>query len=412
MTAFVVCLLCSTLSQCQTAPSQKQAPTKVIRCGSLFDGISVGLQKDKVIRVQANRIVAIANFQPGPGASAGLDVLDYSAETCLPGLIDVHVHVIEQDPMRRETKGAAAQSLSASALERTLGYGFTTVRNLGTTTLGPSDIDVRNAVEAGLLAGPRMQIAMMNTTTRNFGVKGEPMLRETVDKLAAAGSQWIKIFASPGWDYAPEYDATELAAIVDEAHKKGLKVAMHTVGAEDSHSAVQAHVDSIEHGVDIADADLALMRERGIVYVPTLSVLQFASALPDQKDPAMWTYQLKRNYSTFDRALKAKVKIAFGTDAGALDGGYSANPAPQLGMMVQHGMSPREAILSSIREGAELMDMKNNIGSIEVGKLADIIAVRGDPLTDISVLEHVDFVMKDGRTFKSNNNAQAPHASR
>ena len=159
-------------------------------------------------------------------------------------------------------------------------------------------------------------------------------------------------------------------------------------------------MDSIEHGIDIRDADLKLMHDFGIVYVPTMSALQFASALPRRNDSGVWISQLNRSFSTFERALKAKVKIALGTDAGALDGRYTANPAQQFRLMVQHGMSPVQAILASTHEGPALLKMGDQIGSIQVGKYADVVAVKGDPTSDIAVLEHIVFVMKNGRVIE------------
>ena len=378
-----------------------ESPTSLeVRCGSLFDGVSSKLRKNVLLRIENDRIAGISSFGQGSAARFSPNVVDLSAQTCLPGLTDVHVHIITQDPTRREIHGSASQSLSAGDLMRTLRYGFTTVRNLGTKTLGPSDIDVRSAIAAGLLIGPRLQVASCSTDTRYLGAKSVPTLRATVDRLVKAGSQWIKLFASPGWDYAPQYDATELAAIVDEAHREGARVAIHTVNPEETHSAVAAHVDSIEHGIDIRDADLKLMHDSGIVYVPTMSVLQFVSALPGRNDSAVWIYQLNQSFSTFERALKAKVKIAFGTDAGALDGRYTANPAQQFRLMVQHGMSPIQAILASTHEGPALLNMSDQIGSIQVGKYADVVAVKGNPTSDIAVLEHIVFVMKNGRVIE------------
>jgi imidazolonepropionase-like amidohydrolase len=199
----------------------------------------------------------------------------------------------------------------------------------------------------------------------------------------------------PGPDNGSKYSKEQIAAIVDEAHKKGVKVAMHTVAFEGSHRAIASGVDSVEHGVDIEDADLKLMKDHGITLVPTIFVLSYVATLPGRDDKAKWLDFSKRSIDTFQRALKAKVKIAFGTDAGAA--GWTSNPAQQFQMMVSHGMSPIEAIQSATFEGARLLGMDKQIGSIEVGKLADIVAVQGDPLADVSRLEHVMFVMKDGQ---------------
>jgi imidazolonepropionase-like amidohydrolase len=266
--------------------------------------------------------------------------------------MDVHVHPIKEDPQRRELQ-TPPESLSAENLLRTLRYGFTTVRNLGAGRLGQSDIDVRNAVADGSIPGPRLKIAIRcETKDRNFGVKGPTELRAAVDRLANEGPDWIKLYGTvagprPGVSDAEnklQYSEEELSAIVDEAHKKGVKVAMHTIGALDSHRAIVSHVDSVERGVDIEDADLRLLKDSGITFVPNLFVISYVVALPGRNDHALWVDRMKQSFDTFERALKTKVKIAFGTDAPAQN--WTSNPAQQFQMMVSHGMTPMEAIQS------------------------------------------------------------------
>lgn len=349
-----------------------------------------------LLRVEGDRIASLSDDGRAFTHQSAAKAIDLSTATCLPGLIDVHVHLIHQDAQRRELH-TPAESLSADNLLRTLRYGFTTVRNLGTDGLGRSDIDVRNAVAKGFLPGPRLKIAISDTRTRNFGVTGPSDFRAAVDRVVNEGSDWIKLYDAvmPGPEDGTHYSTEQISAIVDEAHKKGAKVAMHTVAAEGSHRAIVGGVDSVEHGVDIEDADLRLMKDRGITFVPTLFVLSYVAALPGRNDTARWVDFSNRSLDTFERALKAKVTIAFGTDAGAA--GWTSNPAQQFRMMVNHGMTPMQAIQSATLEGARLLEMDKRIGSIEVGKLADLVAVEGDPLADVSRLEHVMFVMKDGQ---------------
>lgn len=368
----------------------------LIRCGTLIDGVSVVPRKDVLLRVEGNRIANLSEDGRAATQESTARNVDLSTATCLPGLIDVHVHLIEQDAQRRELQ-MPSKSLSAESLLRTLRYGFTTVRNLGTEGLGPSDIDVRNSVANGLLLGPRLKIAISDTETRNFGVTGPNDFRAAVDRIVNDGSDWIKLYDSlwPGPENGTHYSQDEISAIVDEAHQKGARVAMHTVAFEGSHRAVASGVDSVEHGVDIRDADLMVMKDHGITLVPTLFVLSYVATLPGRNDKAKWIDFSKRSSDTFKRALKARVKIAFGTDAGAAD--WTSNPAQQFQMMVSNGMTPMEAIQSATLQGARLLGMEKQIGSIEVGKLADIVAVQGDPLADVSRLEHVMFVMKDGQ---------------
>ena len=233
-------------------------------------------------------------------------------------------------------------------------------------------------------------------------MKGASELRAAVDRLVKDGSDWIKLFDTvfPGPEDGTQYTEQEIAAIVDEAHKKGVKVAMHAVALEGSHRAIAGGVDSVEHGVNIDDADLRRMKDSGITFVPTLFVLSYAATLPGRNDHAKWADFSKRSFDTFERVLRARVKIAFGTDAGALD--WTSNPAQQFQMMVSHGMAPMAAIQSATIEGARLLGMDQQVGSIEVGKLADIVAVQGDPLADARQLEHVMFVMKDGQVINLN----------
>jgi imidazolonepropionase-like amidohydrolase len=387
-----------------TEPPASSPQVTLIRCGTLIDGVSAVPRKNVLLRVEGNRIASLGTNRRTLSHESSARTIDLSTATCFPGLIDVHVHLIEEDPQRRELQ-TPPKSLSGENLLRTLRYGFTTVRNLGTDTLGPSDIDVRNSIANGSLPGPRLKIAIgggRNLGTSNIVAKGPTELRAAVDRVVNEGSDWIKLFDAdqPGPESGAKYSEEEISAIVDEAHKKDVKVAMHTIAFEGSHRAIAGGVDSVEHGVDIADADLRLMKDHGITFVPTPFVISYVATLPGRDDKSKWADFLKRSFDTFERALKAKVKIAFGTDAGAAD--WTSNPAQQFQMMVTHGMTPMEAIQSATMEGARLLGMDKQIGSIEVGKLADIDAVQGDPLTDVSRLEHVVFVMKDGQPIDLN----------
>lgn len=385
----------------RSQPPPPSSQVTFVRCGTLIDGVSAIPRKDVLLRIEGNRIVSLSENGHAAKHESAARIIDLSGATCLPGLIDVHVHLINQDPQRRELK-TASESLSAENLLRTLRYGFTTVRNLGTDGLGRSDIDVRNSIGNGSLPGPRVKIAICDSDARNFGVKGSAELRAAVDRIVNEGSDWIKLYDAvmPGPESGAQYSEEEILAIVDEAHKKGVKVAMHTIALEGSRRAIAGGVDSVEHGLNIDDADLKRMKDSGITYVPTMFVISYAAGLPGRDDHAKWVDFSKQSFDTFERAIKAKVTIAFGTDSGALD--WTSTPAQQFPMMVSHGMTPMMAIESATMEGARLLGMDKQIGSIEIGKLADIVAVQGDPLADVSRLEHVMFVMKDGRQIDLN----------
>lgn len=225
-------------------------------------------------------------------------------------------------------------------------------------------------------------------------------LRAAVDRLVEEGTDWIKLFGTLGPENELQYSIEELSAVVDEAHKNGVKVAMHTIVEADSQRAVASGVDNTEHGVDIAEEDLKKMSQSNIAFVPTMSVMAYASTLPGRNDNAIWTDRTKRSNATFERALRANVKIVFGTDSCAVN--WTSNPVQQLQVMVSHGMTPLQAIRSATIDGANLLGMSKQVGSVEVGKFADIIGVQGDPLTDVSRIEKVVFVMKDGLRFDLN----------
>lgn len=391
----IVLFSCLLLPSAGFARTPATPPVTLIHCGTLIDGISSVPRKDVLLQIEGGRITSVRPYRRGSSRKFSVATTDLSTATCLPGLIDVHVHLIQQDLLRHEL-ATSPQTLSRGSLLRTLRYGFTTVRNLGTKGLGPTDVDLRDAVASGSLSGPRLKVALSDQVTRNFGSKDTTGWKTAVNRSVDSGADWIKLYDSdqPGPEDGTKYSPEEIAAIVAEAHKRGARVAMHTVPFEGSHRAIVGGVDSIEHGVDIADADLRLMKTRGIVFVPTLFVISYIATLPGRDDTAKWVDFAKRSFDTYERALKANIKIAFGSDAGAA--GWTSNPAQQFQTMVTHGMFPMTAIQSATIEGARLLGMEKEIGSLEVGKLADIVAVQGDPLADVSRLEHVTFVMKNG----------------
>jgi imidazolonepropionase-like amidohydrolase len=237
-------------------------------------------------------------------------------------------------------------------------------------------------------------------------VDGPDSARKAVREQISFGADWIKVYSDRSYfvrsdgvlDDIPTFTMDELRAIVDEAHRQHHKVASHAIALNGVHNSVEAGVDSIEHGHYIADADLKTMAEKGICYVPTIYVGEYVAQGRAAAGAKVWLDMIKIHGDTFRRAVKAGIKIAFGTDAGGFDWGI--NPAVEFPLMVQYGMTPAQAIRAATTNAAELLEMQNDVGSISPGRYADLVAVKGDPLSDISLLEKIDFVMKGGEVYK------------
>jgi imidazolonepropionase-like amidohydrolase len=296
-----------------------------------------------------------------------------------------------------------------------LEYGFTTIRDLETEGAGYADVDIKKAINEGVIPGPRMLVV-----TRALNVTGAyPLLgyapevqvphgvqvvdgpnaaRQAVREQLSYGADWIKVYSDRSYvlredgvlDDIPTFTPEELSAIVDEAHRQRHPVASHAMALHGVHNSVEAGVDSIEHGNYIADDDMRKMKEKGIWYVPTLYVGEYVA----KGRGGVWPAMIKVHEDTFRKALKLGVKIAFGTDAGGFD--WNVNPTIEFIAMTKYGMTPMRAIQSATARAAELLDMQKDIGTLEAGKLADVVAVPGDPLADVSALSRVDFVMKGG----------------
>ena len=284
-------------------------------------------------------------------------------------------------------------------------------------------MDVKKAINQGIIPGPRMQVS-----TRALDVTGAyPLLgyapnvavpngvqvvdgaeagRKAVREQIMHGADWIKVYSDRSYrvredgvlDDVPTFTLEELKAIVDEAHRERHKVASHAMALNGVHNSVEAGVDSIEHGNYIAEEDLRAMAAHGTFYVPTIFVGAYVAEGRAAEGAPVWVKMLAIHEDTFRRALKAGVKIAFGTDVGGF--AWTVNPAKEFAYMVKWGMTPGQAIESATSSAAELLGWADQVGTIETGKYADIVAVPGDPLADVTALEKVDFVMKGGAVYR------------
>ena len=409
-----------------TAVSQKT----YIWCGTLIDGVSNEPKKEVTIVVEKNKIISVEKGYSKPAASD--KSIDLKNKTVTPGWMDMHVHMEgETNPnayLERFTLNPPDLAFNAVGIaERTLMAGFTTVRDLGGTGV---NVSLRNAINNGKIRGPRIFTAgkSIGTTgghadpTNGYrkDLMGDPGPaegvanseedgRKAVRQRYKDGSDLIKITATGGVlsvaksGQNPQFTEDEIKTIVETAKDYGLTVAAHAHGAEGMKRAIRAGVNSIEHGTLMDDETIELFKKHGTWYVPTITA---GESVADSAKKAGYYPEIVAAKArvigaqikfTFAKAYKAGVKIAFGTDAGVFKHGQNWR---EFGYMIEAGMPAIQAIKAATINAAELLGMKDQIGSIEVGKLADIVALDGDPLADPKVFARVIFVMKDGVVFK------------
>ena len=402
-----------------------------IWCGSLIDGVSNDSKKNMTIVVEKNRIVAVENGFSKAGTTD--KTIDLKTKTVTPGWMDMHVHLEEETNPNRYMEDftnnpADYAYASVKFAERTLMAGFTTVRDLGGSGV---NISLRKAIDRGLINGPRVYTAgraigttgghadptngyrkdLMGDPGPEAGVvNSEEDARKAVRQRYKEGSDLIKITATGGVlsmaksGQNPQFTEDEVKAIVMTAKDYGFTVAAHAHGAEGMKRAIRAGVTSIEHGTLMDDEAIELFKKYGTWYVPTITAGK--SVADSAAKPGYYPEVIAKKaieigpqiQKTFGKAYKAGVKIAFGTDAGVYKHGQNWR---EFGYMIEAGMKPMDAIKAATINAAELLGMKDQLGSIEVGKLADIVAVDGDPLSDPKIFGKIIFVMKDGIVYKN-----------
>ena len=420
--------------QANAQDTQKAQPAAdkvtAICAATLIDGLANQPRHNVLIVIKGNKIESVTEHGNPP---AGAAVIDFpEGVTVLPGLIDTHTHIFLQgedpkvesydDQLLKHPSSYRAARATVS-VRRALEEGFTTLRDLETEGAGYGDVGIKEAINDGFIPGPRLFVVTRAiSTTGGYPLEGYnpdivvpkgaqlgdgPVeMRKIARQQLDNGADWIKVYMTHrSWVdkqghlvSQPTLTLEELKAVVDEAHGWQKKVACHVYGGIGLRRALDGGCDSIEHGLDLQDADIAQMLRQGTWYVPTLGVYYGDWAPENTPDGQRDRLRASVHEVSFKKALKAGVKIAFGTDMGGIP--WSQPIADEFGYMVKFGMTPMQAIKAATSSAAELLDMKGELGAIAPGAYADVIAVQGDPLANVETLKNVSFVMKDGAVFK------------
>jgi imidazolonepropionase-like amidohydrolase len=424
----VVFLVGGVAARGQGQNAKKEAPPKriAIRAGRLIDGKSDSAIQNTVIVIEGDKIVSVA---AGGAVPAGVETIDLSHATVMPGFADVHTHVVLNGDITAEDYDAQLlkQSIPYRAIlgarnaKIALDHGFTSIRDLETEGAMYADVDVKTAIANGEVPGPRMQVATRAMTpTGMYGplgyswelkvpqgveyVDGVEGARKAVREQIMYGADWIKYYSDRKYHFEADgvlhsmvnFTDEEARAIVDETHRLGKKVAAHCIGSDGIAAALRAGVDTVEHGDGLTDAEIDEIAQRGIYWVPTITVGAYVA--PGRG--GNWTKMVDLEKVAFQKALKKNVKIALGTDAGGFDW-KEVNQAKEFEYYVDYGMTPMQALRTGTTVAADLLGWSDKVGTVEAGKWADLVAVSGDPLKDITEVERVKFVMKAGVVYKN-----------
>jgi imidazolonepropionase-like amidohydrolase len=422
---------CSLIASVSSLAQTKAANVTLIKAGRLIDVRAGRVLENQAILVEGERIKAVGPFaELQRSAPRTVKLIDLSQMTVLPGLADCHTHILLQGDITAADydeqllkESIPYRTIRATVAARiALLNGFTVMRDLETEGAMYADVDVKQAINRGVVPGPRMFVA-----TRAFSatgmyplqgyswelrmpegvqiVDGPDNIRRAVREQVKFGADWIKFYADRRYFLKDgalhswvNFTEEEMKAMVDESHRLGRKVAAHAMGWEGIDASLRAGVDSIEHGYGLDEGLMERMVKQGVYWCPTIYVGVYVAEGRAAAGAPIWLTMRDLEAKAFPIALRKGVKIAYGTDAGGY--AWTENQAKELTYMVRYGMTPMQAIQSATKVAAELLERGNDFGAIEAGKYADIIAVSGNPLTTIAELERVRFVMKNGEVYR------------
>ncbi len=411
------------------AVATAQTARTLIRAGRLIDGESDRVRTDQGILIEGQRIIRVGPYAEVLAGASGATALDLSSHTVLPGLIDNHTHILLQGDITAAEydeqllkESIPYRTIRATVAAQTaLMNGFTALRDLETEGAMYADVDVKTAINRGIIPGPRLYVA-----TRAFSatgmyplsgyswelrmpegvqiVDGVDNIRRAVREQVKYGADWIKVYVDRRYYIGPDdrlhswvnYTDEELKAFVDETHRLGRKAAAHAIGWDGIDAALRAGFNTIEHGDGLTPDLIDRMIRQKVYWCPTI----FVGAYVAEGRGGIWPRMVEIERQAFGEAIRRGLLpwISYGTDAGGY--AWTENQAKELDYMVRYGMTPMQAIRSATSVAARLLDQSANLGGIEAGKFADVIAVSGDPLADITELQRVVFVMKNGVVYK------------